>query len=200
MEEEIRNETGMVSLDNHFLAAMPGMGDPRFERSVVYVCAHTPDGAMGFIINRALDLSVFDLLAQLGVVSRDRPGAAPEALKSGTVHSGGPVDTRRGFVIHSGEVTVGSSMPISDTLSMTATTDILKAIGEGDGPERFFLALGYTGWGAGQLESEFRDNVWLSSPADEDLIFDTDLATKYNRVLVAMGVNPAMLSAESGRA
>lgn len=189
-----------MPLDHHFLAAMPGMGDPRFERSLIYVCVHNDDGAMGLVVNRKMDIGILDLLSQLSLEGTERGYRDEEDLASHAVLRGGPVDAGRGFVLHSGDVTPDSSVTLSETLFMNVTTDILKMIACGDGPRRFVVALGYTGWGPGQLDAEIRENVWLSCEAREDLIFDPDLPTKYDRALAGMGIDPAMLSGASGTA
>jgi putative transcriptional regulator len=184
-----------LDLDGKLLVAMPGMGDPRFEKSVILICAHSPEGAMGLIINRpALDLTFANLLDQLSIPR------APEG-RDIRIHSGGPVERGRGFVLHSPDYTGGpATMRIGADYGMTATLDILEALARGDGPTRALLALGYSGWGPGQLEDEIRANGWLIADAAEDLVFSPDDAGKWVGALRAMGIDPLMLSAAAGRA
>ncbi|MEZ5810755.1 MAG: YqgE/AlgH family protein [Rhizobiaceae bacterium] len=188
------------SLDGQFLVAMPGMLDERFARSVIYLCAHSDEGAMGLIINRAQQIGFPELLVQLDIIEAKDEIRLPESARSLVVRSGGPVDQGRGFVIHSDDYVTDSSMPVDDSIVMTATIDILRAISNGRGPARAFMALGYSGWGPGQLEAEIADNGWLTCPADRDLLFDADIDRKYDRVLFNLGIDPLHLSAEAGRA
>ena len=184
-----------MNLAGKLLIAMPGMGDPRFEHSVVFMCAHSPDGAMGLIVNKpAPDLSFGQLLDQLGITQSDRS-------RDIRIHLGGPVEHVRGFVLHSSDYYVeNSTLPIDNKVSLTATLDILKAIAHGDGPRNALLALGYAGWAPGQLENEIQKNGWLHCPADADLIFGADIASKYERALKKLGIDIAMLSNEAGHA
>ena len=186
-----------MDLTGKLLIAMPGMGDPRFEHSVVTVCAHTPEGAMGLIVNKPLPKpALSDLLEQLGipVTASDRPERAP-------ILFGGPVETGRGFVLHSPEWQGRSeAMKVSSDLSMSATRDILEDIAAGVGPDRALLALGYAGWGPGQLESEILDNGWLITEGDVDIALGPDYATKWTRALANMGIDPRTLSAAAGHA
>lgn len=201
---EIGNHQGgndrRSSLDGQFLVAMPGMLDERFSRSVIYLCAHSDEGAMGLIINRAQQIGFPELLVQLGIIDAKEEIRLPESARSLVVRSGGPVDQGRGFVIHSDDYVTESSMPVDDSIVMTATIDILRAISNGRGPAQAFMALGYSGWGPGQLEAEIAENGWLTCPADRDLLFDADIDRKYDRVLFNLGIDPLHLSAESGRA
>ncbi len=193
-------------LDGHFLIAMPGMSDERFSRTVVFVCAHSEDGAMGFILNRPQQLRFPEIVRKLGLDDRALPPGM--ARRSGIskrsmdfpVLAGGPVDPGRGFVLHSDDYLSQSTMPVNDDLCLTATIDILRAIKDGRGPERGIMMLGYAGWAAGQLEAEISANAWLTCPARDDLVFDLELQGKYNRVLAMMGVSPAMLSLQPGHA
>ncbi len=194
-------------LDGHFLIAMPGMNDERFERSVIFLCAHSDDGAMGFIVNRPQPLQFQELLDSLDLdsrgKSRSRPGSKEEVSDSARkfpIQLGGPVDAGRGFVLHSDDYMSESTVTVNDDLCLTATVDILRAIKEGRGPERGIMLLGYAGWAAGQLESEIAANTWLSCPGREDLVFDQDHSGKYDRVLASMGIQPAMLSNQAGHA
>jgi putative transcriptional regulator len=182
-------------LDGQLLIAMPGMGDLRFERSVIFMCAHSAEGAMGLIVNKpATELSFADLLAQLKI-------PATIDLRGTRVHFGGPVEHGRGFVLHTADYAVEeSSMKVTDTFAMTATVDILQDIARGAGPRQSLLALGYAGWGPGQLESEIQANGWLTAPADAALVFGLDDAEKWGAALRSISIDPRLLSAEGGRA
>jgi putative transcriptional regulator len=185
------NETSLVG---QLLVAMPTMGDPRFERSVVYVCAHSDEGAMGLVVNKALgSLSFSDLLSQLGVDA----GSEEDEIR---VHFGGPVETGRGFVLHSDEYAKDATMPVQSGIAMTATVDVLKDLSEGRGPRRSLLALGYAGWGPGQLDSEIQANGWLIVDSDEALLFDHALEDKWTRAIGKLGFDPSSLSGEAGHA
>ena len=182
---------------------MPGMADERFARSVVYLCAHSKDGAMGIVINRkSRRLTLPDLLVQLEIIKQDEAIRLPSKIAGGVpVLRGGPVEMQRGFVLHSPDYGADdTTLTIDKGIALTATVDILRDIANGAGPARAMLALGYAGWSPGQLESEILANGWLSCPADEDLLFDTDLAGKYDRAMRKLGVDPAMLVSEAGRA
>ena len=187
-------------LDGQLLVAMPVMTDKRFARSVIYMCAHSANGAMGLIVNqRAPHIDFSELLEQLGI----QPGNIDLKgdLLDMAVHIGGPVETRRGFVLHSSDYYVAdSTLPIDKGVSLTVTLDILKAIAGGKGPNRAILALGYAGWSAGQLESEIQANGWLHCPADPDLLFAPDLDQKYERALSKIGIDPSHLVSEAGHA
>ena len=190
-------------LDGQLLIAMPVMSDPRFARSVIYVCAHSEDGAMGLVINqRAQHISFPDLLQRLGIVTSEPPEEElSDDVRSMSIHVGGPVETGRGFVLHSSDYFANdSTLPIEDGVCLTATIDILKAIAAGHGPNRSILALGYAGWSPGQLESEIQANGWLNCPADPDLIFDPDLDEKYVRALAKIGIDPSHLVNDLGHA
>lgn len=189
-------------LDGQLLVAMPGMSDTRFARSVVYVCAHSPDGAMGIVVNqRARKVSFSDLLVQLEVIGPEEAIRLPSRAGGIQVLKGGPVESGRGFVLHSADFFIdNSTLPIDEGISLTATVDILRAIAKGDGPDHAVLALGYAGWSPGQLEDEIQRNGWLTVPADPGLLFDNDLEGKYSRALRTIGIDPAMLSAEAGHA
>jgi putative transcriptional regulator len=196
-----RKARNYAYLDGQLLVAMPIMTDRRFARSVIYLCAHSAEGAMGLIINqRASHISFSELMKQLSIM----PETADEVeieLEDMDVHVGGPVETQRGFVLHSADYYVAdSTLPIDDGVSLTATIDILKAIAGGKGPDRAILALGYAGWRAGQLESEIAANGWLHCPADADLLFDRDLEQKYERALSKIGVDPSHLVSDAGHA
>ena len=172
---------------------MPQMGDPRFARTVVFLCAHGDEGAMGLVVNREADnISFDDLLEQLGI---DDP-----TINALPIHSGGPVETGRGFVLHSRDYFQEGSIEVTDSVAMTATVDILRSIAEGGGPRKRLLALGYAGWGQGQLESEIQANGWLIADADDDILFSFDVEQKWVQALANLGVDPAALSGTAGRA
>ena len=181
-------------LDGQFLIAMPGMADGNFSRSVVYICAHSSDGAMGFIINQPQQLSFVDILRHLKIVGDEDAILLPDETRDFPIQKGGPVESGRGFVLHTDDYLTQSSIPVSDEICLTATVDIIRAMSRGRGPKKASLLLGYAGWGAGQIESEIANNGWLTCPADENLIFDSGLDDKYNRALALMGIHPAMLS------
>lgn len=187
-------------LDGQFLIAMPGMADSNFHRTVIYVCAHSPAGAMGFIINRSQPVSFADVLQHLKLIDGQDAIMLPDHTRRFPIQCGGPVESGRGFVLHSDDYLSDSSIPVSDDISLTATLDIVRAISAGRGPRRATMMLGYAGWGAGQLESEIAANGWLNCPASEELIFDRSLDSKYERALALMGVSPAMLSMDAGHA
>jgi putative transcriptional regulator len=187
-------------LDGQMLVAMPGMLDSRFARSVIYLCAHSEDGAMGIVVNQPAQIRNFpDLLVQLQVIAPEERISLPRATKEIQVLQGGPVQTDRGFVLHSADFFIdNSTLPIDDGVSLTATIDILRAIAVGEGPNQAILALGYAGWEAGQLETEIQHNGWLNCPADPALLFDRDLESKYTRALRSMGIDLARLSSGAG--
>lgn len=187
-------------LDDQFLIAMPGMKDERFARSVIYLCAHTEEGAMGLIINQAQPMRFPDLLVQLGIMDEKAAIRLPSKARDFVIRNGGPVDRSRGFVLHSDDFTVESSMPVSEEICLTATVDILRAISAGRGPRKAMMALGYSSWGAGQLENEIAANGWLTCPTDVDLLFDADIDRKYDRLLSAIGIDLAHLSQVAGHA
>lgn len=191
-----RRERGF--LDGQFLIAMPGMEDRNFHRTVIYICAHSDAGAMGFVINRAQKLTFTDVLLHLEMIKDDDAIVLPPIARDFPIQTGGPVESGRGFVLHSDDYISDSSIPVSDDISLTATLDIVRAISKGSGPKRATMLLGYAGWGAGQLEAEIGNNGWLNCPAAEELIFDRSLDDKYERALALMGINPAMLSPHAG--
>ena len=189
-------------LDGQLLIAMPSMGDPRFARSVIYICAHSSEGAMGIVINqRAPNISFAELLEQLKIVPSEERISLPSALNAMDGHLGGPVETGRGFVLHSADYfKAESTLPINDSVCLTATIDILRDIAKGSGPTKALLALGYAGWAPGQLEDEIQSNGWLNCPANLELIFDPAVDRKYNRALDSLGVDPSHLVSDSGHA
>lgn len=185
-------------LDGQFLIAMPGIADTNFSRAVVYICAHSAEGAMGFIINQPQQLTFVDILVHLKVIGDEDAILLPDATREFPIRKGGPVETGRGFVLHSDDYLTQSSIPVSEEICLTATVDIIRAMSRGKGPVKAALMLGYAGWGAGQIESEIANNGWLTCPADEALIFEKCLDDKYNRALGLMGIHPAMLSMQAG--
>jgi len=187
-------------LVDQFLIAMPGMVDDRFARTIVYICAHSDEGAMGLIINQVQHLGFADLLVQLGVLKESEAIRLPPPARDFVVRHGGPVDRSRGFVLHSSDYMVESTVPVSKQLCLTATVDILRAISTGKGPSHAMMALGYSGWGAGQLEREISGNGWLTCPAEPGLLFDTDFESKYDRLLASLGIDPLHLSTDAGHA
>ncbi|MGB1234756.1 MAG: YqgE/AlgH family protein [Planktomarina sp.] len=188
-------ETTPINLVGKLLLAMPSMSDPRFEKSVIYICAHSREGAMGLIVNKpAARLKFSDLMDQLDIEIAD---AAPDIH----VHFGGPVENGRGFVLHTTDYMVNdSTLAVDGTFGMTATLDILEDIALGQGPNTALLALGYSGWTAGQLDAEILQNGWLICDATADLVFHLDDDAKWAAALDSMGISPLMLSADAGRA
>jgi putative transcriptional regulator len=201
-------ETGSASsagrgfLDGQMLIATPAMPDERFARSVIYICAHSSEGAMGIVVNQpAANISFPDLLVRLDVIPASDVIRLPPRAGDVTVLKGGPVESERGFVLHSSDFFIeNSTLPIDDGICLTATLDILKAIARGDGPASAILALGYAGWAPGQLEAELHNNGWLHCSADRELIFGADVGSKYERALQKIGIRPGMLSSDVGHA
>ena len=193
---------GRGFLDGQMLIAMPTMLDDRFSRSVIYVCAHSSEGAMGIIVNQpAPNIKFSDLLVKLDVIPAVDANQLPTRAGVVKVMRGGPVETERGFVLHSSDFFIQhSTLPINDGICLTATIDILKAIARGDGPASAILALGYAGWAPGQLENEIHGNGWLHCAADSELIFGADIGRKYDLALKKIGIDLGMLSNEAGHA
>ena len=189
-------------LDGQLLVAMPSMSDKRFAKAVIYLCAHSDEGAMGLIINhRADNITFATLLERLEITTDDQAIVMPPPVAEKHVHFGGPVETGRGFVLHSTDYYAdNSTLEIDDHMSLTATIDILKAIATGTGPDQSILALGYAGWSSGQLEGEIQANGWLHCPADPDLVFDPDIDAKYTRALAKIGIDPSHLVSDAGHA
>ncbi|MCB1542930.1 MAG: YqgE/AlgH family protein [Methylobacteriaceae bacterium] len=191
-----------VFLDGQLLVAMPSMPDERFARTVIYMCAHSSEGAMGIVINKKSESVTFpDLLVQLKVIDQKAAIRLPPEVEGVQVLRGGPMESGRGFVLHSDDFNSGdSTVTIDKGVCLTATLDILRAIADGVGPHHAALALGYASWGPGQLENELLHNGWLTGPADPALIFDAGHEKKYDRALKSMGVDPGFLSGEAGHA
>lgn len=181
-------------LNSHFLIAMPGLGDPNFQRSVTFICRHDAEGALGIVINRPLDLTVETVLEQLSLTCTDKKQGARQVLE------GGPVQRELGFVIHDGPVEYEASLEISPELRLTTSRDILGAIAAGTGPEKTLLALGYAGWDAGQLDRELADNAWLSVPGENDILFDTPYEQRWSAAARLLGVDIEQLNLPAGHA
>ena len=197
------SDIGDINLTNHFLIAMPGMVGDTFSQSVVYICEHNEHGALGLVVNRPIDVTLEQLFNKVNLVLSDIN------LLEMPVHFGGPVQTERGFVLHvpvskeAGQVTAPgytASLHVPSGLEMTSSKDILEAIAEGKGPERFLITLGYAGWDAGQLELELSRNGWLTVSADADIIFDTPASERYAKALALLGIQPGMLVGSVGHA
>jgi putative transcriptional regulator len=189
-------------LDGQMLIAMPGIGDPRFDRSVIYMCAHSANGAMGIIVNKqSNELTFGELAERLDLMPSGEIIALPEQTQNIAIHFGGPVEPGRGFVLHTSDYFSNeTTLPIDERVALTATLEILRAIAGGLGPRRKLLALGYAGWGPGQLEAEIQRNGWLHCGADEELLFGDGAGGKYGAALRKIGVDPAKLSTEAGHA
>jgi len=190
------------TLEGQFLIAMPSMADNRFEHSVIYLCSHSDQGAMGLIVNQvAKHLSLQELLIQLDIVDDDNAIRLPPRVRDMHVYKGGPVEIERGFVLHSDDFHLNqSTLSIDNGICLTATLEILRALAEGTGPRQAMLALGYAGWAPGQLETEIQANGWLTAPADPDILFDPDSGQKWHRALGSLGIDPAMLLPDAGHA
>lgn len=183
-----------TNLTSHFLIAMPSLADPNFQHTVTFICAHNDDGAMGIVINRPLDFTLSEVLAQMDLT----PASA--AIEQTTVYQGGPVQTDRGFILHTPDKQWESSIQISERLSVTTSRDILEAIAHGEGPRSTLITLGYAGWAAGQLEKEIADNAWLSGPAETDIIFATACEERWAAAAKMLGVDIQTLSSDVGHA
>ncbi|HWI85072.1 MAG TPA: YqgE/AlgH family protein [Sphingomonas sp.] len=187
------SSSDFTSLAGELLLALPGIGDPRFEQAVIAMCLHQPDGAMGIGIGRVVPgLGLHALLKQLDI----SPGSAPDA----PIHEGGPVDTRRGFVLHSPDWQGEDTLQVSPALSLTTTLDILRAIADGEGPDRWLIALGYAGWGEDQLDEEMQRHGWLPVAASDELLFETPVGKRWPRAFAAAGVDVRLLAPTSGHA
>jgi putative transcriptional regulator len=182
------------ALVGRLLIATPAMQDPNFARSVILVCEHNADGALGLVVNRRLPLQLGDILEKLEIPTE------LANLKATPLYAGGPVEGARGFVLHDTPDFDEDSLALGEALAVTASEAVLNAIAEGQGPQRFMLVLGYAGWGAGQLEQEFIDNAWLDVPASPDLIFDTEVEKRWRRAAEAIGIDLAHFSAQTGHA
>ena len=189
---ELTNDGSYVT--GQLLIAMPGMRDERFAKTVIYMCAHTEEGAMGLVLNQRFEALTFvELMSQLELEEK-------HITKDVPVHFGGPVEAGRGFVLHTSDYQQDATLEVVDGVALTATVDILKAIAKGEGPNKSLLALGYAGWGPGQLDMEIRANGWLQVPGDSEIIFDDQLETKWERAFRRLGIDPRMLSDNMGHA
>ncbi|MDX1605571.1 MAG: YqgE/AlgH family protein [Candidatus Competibacterales bacterium] len=181
-------------LSNQFLIAMPSLADPNFARTVTYICSHDDSGALGIVINRPLELTLGELLDHIQLPAPRQP------LVDQTVFSGGPVQPQQGFVLHDPIGDWDSTLQVSERLGLTTSSDILQALSEDRGPQRMLVALGYAGWGAGQLEQELVDNAWLSGPADTDILFETPVEHRWAAAAALLGVDLRLLSGDAGHA
>lgn len=186
--------TAGSNLTNHFLIAMPTLHDPNFARSVTYICEHSDQGAMGIVINRPLDLHLGDILEQLEIEPQT------SQIAHAAIYNGGPVQTDRGFVLHDGGDHWASTLTITPEISVTTSKDILEAIALGEGPPSALIALGYAGWGAGQLEVEISANAWLCGPADTDILFHYASGKRWHAAARHLGVDIDLLTGEAGHA
>ena len=182
------------NLTNHFLIAMPGLQDPNFAQTVTYVCEHTDEGAMGIVVNRPLEMTLGDVFEQMNISGGDSETGGRR------IYSGGPVNMERGFVLHSPTPPWHSTMRIGDNVCVTTSRDILEAIAKGEGPQDALIALGYAGWGGGQLEQELAQNSWLSTPADPDIMFHLPPEQRWEAAAASLGIDLKLLSSEAGHA
>ena len=185
---------GAGYLTGQLLIAMPNMRDPRFEKTVIYMCVHNAEGAMGLVVNKQIEsISFPQLLEQLEIETSD----APPGIR---IHFGGPVESGRGFVLHSADYGKSGTIAVNDSIALTATVDILRDMAQSRGPAHSILALGYAGWGPGQLDGELQQNAWLSVTADESLIFGEDVDSAWDRAIAKIGIDPRLLSGDAGHA
>ena len=182
-----------VNLTHHFLIAMPNMVDPNFHGSLTYICEHNEQGALGVVVNRPIELDLSTLFEQIGL-------PLPERLHSDIVYFGGPVQTERGFVLHTPPLTFNSTLTVSNAVSLTTSKDVLEAVSQGGGPAKFMVSLGYAGWSPGQLEEELKQNAWLSVAADPQVIFDLPPEARLSAAMKLLGIDFASLSDEAGHA
>jgi putative transcriptional regulator len=182
-----------VNLTHNFLIAMPNMVDPNFNGTLTYICDHGKQGALGVVINRPIELDLSTLFAQIGL-------SLPERLHRQTVYFGGPVQTERGFVLHTPPLTFTSTITVNDTLSLTTSKDVLEAVSQGAGPNKFMVSLGYAGWEPGQLEEEIKNNAWLSVAADPQVIFDLEPGERLHAAMRLLGIDFSNLSHQAGHA
>ena len=182
-----------VNLTHHFLIAMPNMVDPNFNGALAYICDHGEQGALGVVVNRPIELDLSTLFEQIGL-------SLPESLQKQRVYFGGPVQTERGFVLHTPPLTFGSTLTVNDAVSLTTSKDVLEAVSQGSGPDKFMVSLGYAGWEPGQLEEEIKQNAWLSVAADPQVIFDTAPEHRLSAAMHLLGFDFASLSDEAGHA
>lgn len=181
-----------TSFRDHFIIAMPALSDPNFDHSVTYICEHNEDGAMGIIINRQMELTMGEVLEQMGV----EPSRSFDS--SMKIHEGGPVQPEHGFVLHTPVGAWEASLQVSDDVAITTSKDILSTIAHGEGPQHYLIALGYAGWGPGQLEQEMVDNAWLSGPASKRILFELPVEERWAAAAALVGVDLNLLSSEVG--
>ena len=180
------------SLANHFLIAMPALADPNFSKTVTYLCQHGPEGALGIIVNRPSELKLGDIMEQMDIAA-----ANPEAANM-PIYFGGPVQPERGFVLHEPVGSWDSTLTISDQVSLTTSRDILEAVARGEGPQKLLIALGYAGWGSGQLEREMVENAWLNAPAETSIIFEKPSSKRWKAAAELMGIDISLLTTQAG--
>ena len=198
---KLRDTTGKNGqFEGKFLVAMPDMDSDEFAGSVIYVCAHSEEGAMGFQVNRTSSITLAELINQTDIGDQREIELAQSVYDANPVHHGGPVDSHRGFVLHSDDYYTDSTIPITPTIYLTSTMSILKSIAHGSGPRRMAVALGYSGWGPGQLEDEIARNGWLTADATPEIVFGARMEGKWAAALATLGVSPLTLSSEAGRA
>lgn len=185
----------MTSLANQILIAMPSLDESYFGRTIIYMCEHDDDGAMGLVINKPTELSISKVLAELNLIDEE-----DERLEKHSVMSGGPVQTDRGFILHNDDKQWSSSLKLNDNITVTTSKDILENLATEQGPNKFIMTLGYAGWSAGQLEQELADNTWLTLDADPELIFNTPVNECWNKALEKLGITVDQLSSMSGHA
>lgn len=183
-----------MDLTHHFLIAMPGLNDPNFHHTVTYICSHNEEGAMGIVINKPLDLMLGEILEQMDITLKD------EIARDTPIYDGGPVQSDRGFILHQYDHDWDSSLKVNEQIGIATSMDILDAIAIGKGPENSFIALGYAGWSAGQLEKEMKDNIWLSGPAESHIIFNTPVNQRWNSAANLLGIDIDKLSSDVGHA
>lgn len=182
------------SLSNHFLIAMPALSDPNFHHTTTFICEHNAEGALGLVINRPIDLQLGDILEHMGIEPGNRE------IASLPIHMGGPVQNDRGFVLHEPLGNWDATLKVTETTGITSSRDILEAIARGEGPARYFITLGYAGWGAGQLEQELAANAWLSGPASTRIVFDTPCEDRWEAAAALLGIDLKLISGETGHA
>ena len=188
-----------VDLTHHFLIAMPSMADPYFSRSLTYICEHNPQGALGIVVNRPIDMTLSSLLERLEL-SLARNPSANSAADGAPVYFGGPVQTDRGFVLHQPIGQWQATLPVRGLVGLTTSRDILEAVEQGEGPKRMIVTLGYSGWGAGQLENELKQNAWLTVEAQDGILFDLPAEARLEAAMSLLGVDFATLSEDVGHA
>jgi putative transcriptional regulator len=191
--KHLPNNSPGDNLRNHFLVAMPGLSDPLFANSITYICDHSTEGAMGLVVNRALDLHLSDVFEQMSLGYGEEQGRAP-------ILAGGPVNTQRGFVLHPTGGIWQSTLQITPDIALTASRDIIAAIANGKGPKEALFVLGYSGWGAGQLENELKENSWLTVPADLEILFNTPLEHRWHAAALRLGIDMNLMPSQAGHA